>query len=645
MMSRAFSFPIGESHPTRSRAGARLWAMPINKKTALDEYIAARNAKQAQKTVQQLALERRGDPKVSDDSLADAMKRSRVDLSHIPGRSRAQEDERSILKRKEAAAAAAERMASARLDWTETNEYGHIIMSSNTRCLELSSVPDYTGANKAGPSYTRGQQIEGLNLVVENIEMSNSTTFKILKPRRKAQYNPNESVRYALAEGAHKSKPFELVEPLEERVMANPSTGQIEAAHLHLNSVVLQDDDVFKIGRAMLHSKGVELLDLYGNFISESPCTFLADGINAAITDGDCKLKSLSLSGNMPGPALYTSLQDTIKTSQTLTSLALTNLFMPMTDSDGAVLCKGLGRSRSLQHLDLSGNLLGTLTCWELRLGVIANTTLQTLNLECNLIKDDGCFQLAGAMSKNPDNSIHSLWLGWNHIDHVGFGALIDCAGRKHAKLKLLSLTNNKISRCSSGNVIGGLARTTCLTSLNLAYNRIADMSEIGIGLYINASLLDLDLSYNYLADDAFAWFAEWGKDKQATVRNRIRSLDLRHNKLGDLAGQQICKGLMRRKHNRCITRIVLSDNLMDPLICQAAEALTNKMKPFVLVRREAKLLLKQKLGEDKSYWKERDWEALQKKRRAKMDEAVRLLNNRTGECCVCAVMHVLVCV
>jgi len=55
----------------------------------------------------------------------------------------------------------------------------------------------------------------------------------------------------------------------------------------------------------------------------------------------------------------------------------------------------------------------------------------------------------------------------------------------------------------------GGLARSTSLTSLCLANNRIADMSEMGIGLYMNGSLLDLDMSHNYLADDAFGWFSE----------------------------------------------------------------------------------------------------------------------------------------
>jgi len=44
------------------------------------------------------------------------------------------------------------------------------------------------------------------------------------------------------------------------------------------------------------------------------------------------------------------------------------------------------------------------------------------------------------------------MYLGWNLIDHVGFGAIIDAAGRQHSKLKLINLRNNKISRCSSGN-------------------------------------------------------------------------------------------------------------------------------------------------------------------------------------------------
>lgn len=338
-------------------------AMPTGKKTALDEVIAARNAKQAQKSVKQLYIEASGAlaPKVvhcpalsldtattcasrpvhncavfsipsscqgacwlSDghalaqvSSFDTVHKRERIDFSHIPGRSRAAENARSVQKREQAAAEEAARMDRARIDWTETDEFGHIVMSSNARCLELSTVPDYAGESKSGPVYPRGQQIEGINLNVDNVQNCNGTTFEFLKPRRKADYNPDESVRYKLADGAYKTRPFELVEPLEDLVVVNHMNGRIERPHVHLNSVVLPDEDVFKIGRAIMHSADVELLDLYGNFISESPAVFLVDGINETIEEGGAKkLKSISLSGTMPGPALYTSLCDTIRYSQ-----------------------------------------------------------------------------------------------------------------------------------------------------------------------------------------------------------------------------------------------------------------------------------------------------------------------------------------
>jgi Ran GTPase-activating protein (RanGAP) involved in mRNA processing and transport len=305
---------------------------------------------------------------------------------------------------------------------------------------------------------------------------------------------------------------------------------------------------------------------------------------------------------------------------------------MPMTDEDGAVLCKGLRNSQHLTNLDLSGNLLGKLTCWELKMSLLLNESLQVLNIEANQIHDDGCFHIAGALIKNTKNKLHSLYMGWNLIDHVGFGAIIDYTGREHSVLRLINLRNNKISRTSTGDIISALAQGTSLTSLNLSHNRIADMSEIGIGLYINCSLLDLDLSYNCLADDAFGWFTDWGKDKRATMRNRIRSIDFRHNKLCDTATRNMAFGLARRKMNRCITRIVLEDNLIDPILVEAVQTLIDPMKPFILVKRQAKQLLKKKLAQDKAYWKERDWEALQAKRKAKMDQAVRLLNNRTED-------------
>ena len=57
--------------------------------------------------------------------------------------------------------------------------------------------------------------------------------------------------------------------------------------------------------------------------------------------------------------------------------------------------------------------------------------------------------------------------------------------------------------------------------------------------------MLSLLLISHFLCAPPTAPFLQWGRDKKATERNRIRSMDLRSNKLGDQAAQEICKVCM----------------------------------------------------------------------------------------------------
>ena len=52
----------------------------------------------------------------------------------------------------------------------------------------------------------------------------------------------------------------------------------------------------------------------------------------------------------------------------------------------------------------------------------------QTINLECNQIHDDGCFHIAGALLKNPENKLHSLYLGVCPPSHPGSGPVYHSA-------------------------------------------------------------------------------------------------------------------------------------------------------------------------------------------------------------------------
>jgi len=188
------------------------------------------------------------------------------------------------------------------------------------------------------------------------------------------------------------------------------------------------------------------------------------------------------------------------------------------------------------------------------------------------------------------------------------------------------------ISKITSGDVVDALARAKTLERLDISYNRVSDMMPMGLGLYLNTSLLEIDLAENHLSDAAFMWFSFWGADKKTAHLSNLRSLDLRQNRLGDAAAKHIIRGLLLRKEKRPLVRLDLSDNTIDPLLVGAVQALVNTARPYQVCRREAKALVRKKVIQDVGYWKERDWEELQRARKEALDEAVRLLNARTED-------------
>eukprot|EP00286_Rhodomonas_abbreviata_P029118 CAMPEP_0181293068 /NCGR_PEP_ID=MMETSP1101-20121128/2861_1 /TAXON_ID=46948 /ORGANISM="Rhodomonas abbreviata, Strain Caron Lab Isolate" /LENGTH=674 /DNA_ID=CAMNT_0023397617 /DNA_START=97 /DNA_END=2121 /DNA_ORIENTATION=+ len=603
------------------------------RKNALDDIIDDRLLRQSRKTTKQLYadLASKHSKKVSD--LEEFQHRQRYDFSHIPGRPKAKENLRAIALRKKQEEEAAAKQESAHLDWTTTDEFGNLELTVETQVLELSGVPDKSAARSDGPVYPRGKELESLNLDGELL-FANSTTFKILEPKRRADYDPDEAKRFMKGRGKGTGpKDYELVEPEHDMVFVNPHTGKIHERFLNINCVGLSEDDTFKIGRGMELSDDVELLDLSGNFILDASGAYMIERINDGLSQGHNRLlHTLSLANNTLGGRCSHALQNTLALTKSLTALNLSNLFDPMSDEDGTELMRGMLDNKTIRHIDLSGNLLGKSFCWELKLAMVKHPRLETIRLECNDIPDDGAYFIGAALKSNPASQVRSIYLGWNKVDHVALGALIDACAEPHCKLQLLNLQNNRISRASSGQVVDSLARTTCLTNLCLSHNRLADMSEIGLGMYYNRSVKNLDVSHNRLADDAFAWFAAWGKDRKVLQLSNLARFDVRGNKLADLAAKQIIVGLGRRSANRVLTSMETADNLIDPLLEKAIQALLNPFRPFVINKREAKRFANSKRRQDLDYWKERDWEAIQKKRQAALDQAVRLLNTRTDD-------------
>ena len=371
------------------------------------------------------------------------------------------------------------------------------------------------------------------------------------------------------------------------------------------------------------------MLDLHGNFVSEASAVYLCEQLSAGIRAGAVPaFHTLSLSANTLGPAVLPGISAVLAASTTLTSLSLSNLFDPLTDADGAALMEGLQANQSLTSLDLSGNGLSNKCAWALRGALWAHTRLEALNLECNLISDDSAFFIAEALLKNPRNALRTLRLGWNRVGHVGLGCLLEAAGSPHSRLRAVDVRHNAVARLDSGAVMESVARSASLTSLNLSGNRLADLTEIGLGLHYNRALTELDASDNLLADDAFGWFALWRRP----AGSALRSLDLRRNKLGDEAAAALAQGLLRHGPDRVLTRVELGDNLIDPLLASAVAALLNPFRPAALNAKEAKGLLKAKQAQDRAYWKERDWEARYRRKEAALEEARRKLQGRAAD-------------
>lgn len=413
----------------------------------------------------------------------------------------------------------------------------------------------------------------------------------------------------------------------------NPNTGTIDYTDICITAQALKDDDLFSIGRALQRSSEPRSVDLYSNYLMDGPVSYLMERIGDGIKEGRANaIHSLNLCQNNLGPATYPALNVLFNLSTSLTSLNITNAFDPIRDDDGAILMKGLATNHNLRHLDLSCNDLGKAFAWELRGALLEHTTLETLKINCNQINDDAAFFVAEALTKNTKNALRRFMAAHNQIDHVGFGAIMEAAGNEHSSLELIDLHMNRISRCSSGNVTMAVAKTTSLTTLNLANNRLADITEIGMGLYLNGSIRQLNLSENLIADDTFFWFSVWGKQKEHLFNTALQNFDLRGNKLGDTAAGHMFLGLRRRRFNRTLTRMDVSDNLMDPLLTEAVMTFLDIKRSYKYNKMQAEKLVKQKRLNDKRYWKERKWEALQQKRKDALDEAVRRLNARTDD-------------
>eukprot|EP00960_Hanusia_phi_P045332 757169-Hanusia_phi.AAC.3 len=570
-------------------------------KTGLDEVIAERLERQRKKSTKQLYVEQGLEnlPKVGKLERIEA--RTKHDFSYIPGRSTAPENSRSVEKRNQELAKLQAKQARAHIDWSETDDFGNLLLSANAQSLQLQTLPQTI---TPGPVYPRGVVLESLNLAEENLRHSNSRTFEVLQPT--SQFAQEGARRRWL--GSHRAHAqFVLEEKSLYHELIDVTSGAIKDPFLHMSQSQATDDEIFRLSQAFHRSANPELLDFYGSYMQTGPAVFLFEQMQKAMASGHvANLRSLSFDSSTLGPSLFSHLRGAFHAAQSLTSLNLSNLFYPMRDVDGAQLARELGSSRSLITLTLSGNLLGKQTCWELKDWLMSNSSLTSLNLECNVIDDDAMFNLVEGLKRNPNLALESLSLAHNQIDHFAFGSLMELCGLPHCRVRRLDLRSNQVSRCTTGMVREGISRGQCLRVLDLADNKLSDVSEIGLGLQWNKSIEEIDFARNTIQDDSFQWIEPWGKNEGRIflANSKVQKLDFRGNKLGDVAAFQIIKHLKRREMYRTLDVIQLDDNFIDPLLTDAILLLLDRSIPWAISKRRCKHLLQQKVDKTRKFWK-----------------------------------------
>lgn len=199
--------------------------------------------------------------------------------------------------------------------------------------------------------------------------------------------------------------------------------------------------------------------------------------------------------------------------------------------TDVSRLAAALQVNTSLTSLNLRANRIGAEGASRLATTLKCNATLKCLNLWAAKIGDSGATSIATALQCN--STLTSLNLRANNI-HTG-------APFVKGRLTSLNLAFNKLGDVSQ--LAAALEKNSTLTSLDLQHCRIKDVSFIAVALVKNSSLKTLNLAFNRINNAGAAKLAD------ALVTNLTCALDLTRNHITDDGAWRIACALEKRGH------------------------------------------------------------------------------------------------
>ena len=235
--------------------------------------------------------------------------------------------------------------------------------------------------------------------------------------------------------------------------------------------------------------------------------------------------KSIHLSRKNLQTEHYEIIADFIGKSKSLQSIDLRS--NEIGDVGAKYLGEGIGKSKSLRSIDLEFNKIGSEGAKYLGEGISKSQSLQSINLGSNKIGAEGAKYLGEGIAKS--QSLQSIGLQYNKIGSEGAKYLGEGIAKSQS-LQSIELKKNYIGAEGAKYLGEGIGKSQSLQSIDLHWNNIGDAGAkyLGEGIGKSQSLQSIDLWDNGIGSEGAKYLGEGIAKSQS-----LQSIDLSWNKIG----------------------------------------------------------------------------------------------------------------
>ena len=198
-----------------------------------------------------------------------------------------------------------------------------------------------------------------------------------------------------------------------------------------------------------------------------------------------------------------------------------------------------LSTNKVLSELDISQTEITSDTILPIAKGLKFNNTLRVLNLANNNIMSKGCKRVLNAIM---NSTIYSLNLSNNHIkDDTGPDFVKYLS--KNRNIKILNLAGNDLTKIFMKTTCNAFANFSTISELNLSHNPLGGVGidEFGHAISVNRTLKVLNISMCKIEFNGFESFCTKLENNKS-----ITNLNLSHNPIGDNGAQSLAAVIRR---------------------------------------------------------------------------------------------------